>query len=70
MKTTFIILYIIFLVVLYIFIYKRLKYINNKHIDDTWCKYLKKRNNFILFFIAFLLIVLGVLSIIAIITLL
>ncbi len=69
-KVTLIIIYILFVIAFYLFVSKRLKYLNNKHITHTWVPYLRKSYLFIMTVVYFLAILSVVLSIILILTLL
>lgn len=70
LKVTLIFIYIIFVLVFYTFINKRLRYLNDKHITHTWVPYLRKSYLFIMSVISFLALITVILSIILILTLL
>lgn len=58
MKIIFIITYAILLILLLVFVYKRLNDINIRNIENIGCTYLKNRNNIIFVIITILLIIL------------
>lgn len=70
MKFLYIFIYFVLILWLYVFIYKRLKFINKRHIKYVWCTFLETRNNFMLVLSFLLLVVLFILGTILIITLL
>lgn len=57
-EITFIVVYAISMLLLYIFIYKRLTYLNKRHIAQVWCMYLETRKKRIMIIIFFLFILL------------
>ncbi len=69
MKFIFIIGNAFFLILFLTFVYKRLKDINKRNIENIGCTYLKKRNNMIFIIISVLLTVLFILGSLIIITL-
>lgn len=70
LKITLIFLYILIAIIAYVFVRRRLKYLNEKHIRHTWVAYLRKNYIFIMSLISFFSIIATVLSIILILTLL
>jgi len=69
-KTFFIILYIFLTVILYIWIVKRLKFLNNKHTKLIWVKIIKPWCNGVVKVIFVLLLIDAILSVILTLTLL
>ena len=69
MNFLFIIIYAIVLIFFLIFVYRRLKDINNRNIENIWCTFLRKRNNVIFAIIVLLLLALFVLWSLVILTL-
>lgn len=55
-------LYIIIIIIVYILIIKRLKFLNDKHIAQTWVKYLSFRYKYLFRSITILFVILIVLS--------
>jgi len=53
-----IIVYAVLLLIIYLFLYKRLNYLNKRHIEHVWCHYLENRKKFMLVFIFVLLLIL------------
>lgn len=70
LKITLIFLALLFALIFYTFIRRRLKYINEKHISHTQVPYLRKNYIYIMSIISFLAIISIVLSIILILILL
>ncbi len=54
----FIVIYAIFMLLLYFLIYKRLTYLNKRHIEHVWCLYLQTRKKIIMIIIFFLFVLL------------
>jgi len=55
-------IYIFIIIIIYILIIKRLRFLNDKHITQTWVKHLNKRYKYLFRIITILFIILIILS--------